>query len=535
VQAQVDSVKTLLAPLLQAVGDDIDLIRGRFSADGTGHDKVLDALQVSIRPTEGMSNIEVTVKVRPGDDADGPLKLAFTSSETTPAPLTAPIRSDSLAATGIAGLINGFMGRAIACYAEPLSQRVAGVTQGATEAAGGPSAIQAPACRGLFIDDDPATYKDSGAVVGPAGAFSGIYKDSATGVKFDAANFEYQWANGDLYVTFRSTNRSGVASQQALTLRKQGAQLKAIGNQYRYAATVRPFAAEREFPRQPQFTWLGSGYSPAIRNATHPGTGQPLFAQAHVTAPDGRESLYKPLSGRSVMGIVATTGEQRVNTVQFHAGAFKDPATPGLPMVKDGSSGAYFTDTQLSDEQILGLPDHGVWSIRWVHADTSQADVVQTYRTLTRAPTIGELRQMKIAELSTGFKAELLARADVADNGGLVFGNPSAIQPNVFAVATANGGAGWTVTEGALAPTGINVFGWRTGTGSFNDGASASSSERKTTIPCSIESEGDLHCDNGTGVLQYAQGSRIDALELSASSTRQLTVQRQVNLYRLAD
>jgi hypothetical protein len=176
-----------------------------------------------------------------------------------------------------------------------------------------------------------------------------------------------------------------------------------------------------------------------------------------------------------------------------------------------------------------------VWSIRWVHADTSQADVVQTYRTLTRAPTIGELRQMKIAELSTGFKAELLARADVADNGGLVFGNPSAIQPNVFAVATANGGAGWTVTEGALAPTGINVFGWRTGTGSFNDGASASSSERKTTIPCSIESEGDLHCDNGTGVLQYAQGSRIDALELSASSTRQLTVQRQVNLYRLAD
>lgn len=533
VQAQIETVKTLLAPLLSAVGDDTDPIRGKFSANGSGHDQVLDALQVSIRPTGGMSNIELTLKVRPNDDADDPVKLAFSSRDVAPTPLTTPIRIDMLVDNAIAGLVNGFMGRATACYAEPLAQRVAGA--GATQVTGGPSAVQAPACRGLFIDDDPATYRDNGLIVGSSGAFAGLYRDSSTGARFDGGNFEYQWANGDLYVTFRSVSRTGVASAQALTLRKQGGQLKAIGNQYRYEATVRPFAAEREFPMQPQFTWLGSGYSPAIRNATDPSTGLALFAQAQVTAPDGRHSLYKPLSGRTYMGVVAANGAQRVNTVQFHAGAFKDPATLGLPMVKDGNSGAYFTEVQLSDEQILGLPDHGAWTIRWVHADPSLADVVQTYRTLTRAPTIGELRHLRIAELSPEFKAELLARSDVVDNGAVIFGNPSASQPNVFAVATASGEAGWTVPVNALAPTSINVYGWRPGTGSFNDGASVSINDRKTTVPCSTESLGDQHCDTGTGVLQYAAGSRIDALELSAGSMRQMSVQRQVNLYRLAD
>ena len=69
VQQRVDEVKLLLAPLLTASGDSTDPIRGQFIANGSGHDRVLDALQISIRPEGATSNIEITVKTRPTDDA----------------------------------------------------------------------------------------------------------------------------------------------------------------------------------------------------------------------------------------------------------------------------------------------------------------------------------------------------------------------------------------------------------------------------------------------------------------------------------
>jgi hypothetical protein len=535
IQAQVRGLRTTIAPLLAAVGDATDPISGRFTADGTGHDRVLDALQVSIRPEEGRSNIEITFKVRPVDDAAPPVKLAFSSDETSPPALATPIRSDDLPETGIAGLVNGFLGRATACYAEPLTQRIANVPAGAVQAIGGASDVSAPSCRGLFWNDDPASFQDNGLVVGSSGAFSGLFRESSTGVKFDAGHFEYQWANGDIYITFRTLSTSGAVGNSSLTLREQGGVLKAVGNQYRYDASIRPFAAEREFPLQPQFTWLGSGYAPAIRNAVDPASGLPLFREAQVTAPDGRQSIYRPLSGRSLLAIIDSGGLQRVNTVQFHAAVFKDASTAGHPAAKDGASGAFFTDVQLTDEQILQLPDHGVWTIRWVHADPAVADVVQTYRTLRRAPTIGELREMTFAELSAGFKAELLSRSDVAAGNAIIFGAPSATQPNVLTLATLAGGDAWVIPEGAAAPTSITAFGWRAGTGSFNDGLTIPTTARRATINCTTQAAADLHCDSSTGVLQYAEGSRVDALELWATDSRQLSRQRQVNLYRLAD
>ena len=60
--AKVAEVVTILKPLLQAVGDTANPLTGDFKADGTGHDKVLDAVQVDIHTTATAANIEITVK-----------------------------------------------------------------------------------------------------------------------------------------------------------------------------------------------------------------------------------------------------------------------------------------------------------------------------------------------------------------------------------------------------------------------------------------------------------------------------------------
>ncbi len=534
VQARIDEVKTLLAPVLTAVGDTLDPIRGTFSADGTGHDRVLDALQISIRPEATSSNIEITVKTKPASDDDAPVKLTFNSADSAPASLAAEVRAEDLADDAIAGLAIGLMGRATACYAEPLDVRIEGVAAGSVLATGDATSVQAPPCRHLFLNDDPSAYLDNGLAVGSAGAFSGLFKDPATGTKFDRVQFEYQWANGDYYLTFRTTSRSGAVGWSALTVRKQGGILKAVGNQYAYDAGVRPVAVDREFPGQPQFSWFGSGYGPAIRNRVDPVTRLAVFTEVHVTAPDGRVSLYRPLAGNIYMGIVSSAGVQRTNVNQILGSSFQDAATPGQPLQKDGNGGATFIEPQLTDAELMALPDHGAWKIEWVHADAGKANVVQVYRTLTRAPTLGEIRKMKFVQLSAAFKAELMARSDVLTQQAFVFGAPSSLVPNTFLIGTAAGGDGWGLPEGAMAPTALAAYG-RSATGaSFSNSRSISGADRRGAISCTTLGAGDDHCGTDGGVVQFAEGSKVNFFELNTSTPRQMNVLKQIALYGLA-
>lgn len=534
VQARVDEVKALLAPLLAAAGDSLNPISGKFSADGTGHDKVLDMLQVNIRPEAGASNIEITVKTRPASDDASPLALAFKSSDAAPTALRAEIRAADLP-DSLPGQLNGLMGRMTACYAIPLAQRIQGVEAGAATAVGTAADVQAPPCRGLFLDDDPASYKDNGLLVGSSGAFPGLFSDASTGVKFDRVNFEYQWANGDYYITFRTTNRDGVTGNSAITVRRQGGQLKAVGNQYRYEATVRALTANREFPAQPQYSWMSSGYGVLIRNAVDPQTRALLFREARVTAPDGRVTVFRPLPGTTNLTIVHASGRHTTNTGLHLAAAFHDPATPGHPAQKDGNGGATFVEPQLDDSALRALPDQGVWSIEWLHADDSQPNLVQTYRTISRAPTLGEVRQRKWVDLTANFKAELMAREDVAKQYRVAFGAPSVEKPNQPTFATASGGDAWQVAEGALAPRSLSVVGVAANGGAFSNGVALMPNDRQGAIPCRTVSATDFHCDNSLGVVQFAEGSRFSYFDLSVVTARQLNVSRQWGLYRLAD
>ena len=115
IEAQVKEVKALIAPLLDAVGDSIDPIAGSFKADGKGHDRVLDALQVTIRPEGTASNIEITVKTLPASDASAPLRIAFKSTDDRPSPMSGVINVNQLPDDAVAVQVNGLMGRLTAC------------------------------------------------------------------------------------------------------------------------------------------------------------------------------------------------------------------------------------------------------------------------------------------------------------------------------------------------------------------------------------------------------------------------------------
>jgi hypothetical protein len=317
-----------------------------------------------------------------------------------------------------------------------------------------------------------------------------------------------------------------------VTLRAEGGALKAVGNGYAYDAAVRAYAVDREFPLQPNYNYVGSGYNVLIPNKADE-AGNLLFKEAIVTRPDGRQLTYRPLAGRSLLGIVRESGATSGSSVELAAAGYRSDAIAGNPADKD--PGYVFASQQLTDDQLRAIPDQGVWSVEWVHADPSSPNVRQTYRTMSRELTIGELRQTKFAAFSQPLAQEWLSRSDVQAFSGLLFDAPSAETPNTLKIATAAGGPGWTVPDDSVALSAVTAFGSSGTVASFNDTVSIASIDRQATVVCSKQSSADVHCDDSTGVRQFAAGSRIVVVELWGRNVRQQEFAKHLALFRLAE
>jgi len=530
---RVAEVAAMLAPLTGAVGDSLNPISGQFAANGTGHDKVLDSLQINIRPDAAGASVQITIKVTPASDGAAPVQISFQSGDATPAAPTVTIRPEDLVQDGISALVSNFLGRMTACYGLPLAQRLSNVATGATSVSGDATRIQAAECRALFVDNDPTTYKDGGRFVASNGNFPGMYRQSSTGAVFDAGNYEYRLANGDVFMTFRSTTPNGIVGHSSLVLRAQDGQLKAIGNQHIYEAYIRPYSVDREFPLQPQYSYFGTGYNMSVTNRIDPTTGEQVFTKAIVTTPTGSRLELRPVAGRSSMVIARADGSLSGTGVEFFAAAYKESSTEGNPADKDTS--VFFSSTQRSDEELRAIPDQGVWSVEWVHADPNLPNVKHNFRTTGRAPTVGEVKQMKFAQFSNVLRASWLARDDVNAGRGLIFGAPDAASPSFIDVSSPNGGDGWTVPDGAQFPFSVLAFGRSADNVRFNDSTNVASTDRRTRIDCTKLSNADLHCDDSTGVNQYAAGSRVWTMELYGRTLRQLELSKVLALYPLAD
>lgn len=523
--AKVAEIRNILKPLLDAIADTVDPLSGAFSANGSGHDKVLDSIAVDIRLTGSGSNIEVTVKVA----AAGTVSTSFTNSEATPPPITATIDPASLPPDNIAAMVEDITARLTACYAVPFAERVSGVTPTATAVVGTASAIISPACRTLFFGDDPATYLNNGARVGRDagnnGAFTGIFRSGATGVVFDMGKLAFLRNNEakDVVFSYRTTDTAGNTGFDTLVARNVAGKLKLLGNQYIYAASVRPYAQDREFLNQPAANYRSTGYDVSITNRVDT-SGNPVFSMVVVTTPSGNTLTFKPNAGRTQLSIVKGDGTLSSTSVIRLAGQFKDPATSGTPATRE--TNLVWASPAWTEEEIRAIPEQGVWRLEFFHADSSRANVVQSYRTHSRAATLAELAATPLPQLTEAAKAEI--RAESATFGVILFGPPSASSPNVADLSTSGGGDFWTVPSGAAAPTSVTLFGGGPdpdGSGPlrrppYDDQVNVSPSARKAMIFCSPLSNADTHCDRSTGVVQYAENTTVDSLQLFAVTPR---------------
>lgn len=528
VRAAVERVMTALQPLLETLGTREDPIAGRFRADGTGHDQLLDLLQVSVRPEVSdagpAANIEVTVRSRPASSEAPPVSIAFRSNErTVPALAAGAVTSAAIPAAGenVAMLLAEFLRRMNACYALPQATRV---TQGTAPG----STVQAAECRGLFADDNPTAYLHSGGRVGPSGAFKGLF-GSTTGVTFDRPNFEFMRANGDYVISYRWTAPNGGTDNDQLVVRKQGDRFKAIGNQYVYDSRVRAFAQWRDLVNTPSFSSISTGYNIWIANRTD-AQGQPIFSKVEVTTPRGNVLTYLPSAGLGWLVRAKSDGTPSGTPVLRLAGRWIDPANTSSLAQKEG--GLMLIDPQMPDEQLRQLPDQSVWKLEFFHRDGSP-NVIQTHRTTSRALTLGEIAATVFAEVTPAAR-EGLKEISAATGRATFTDVPSAGSPSWVDLSMDGPSPDfWRVPSGAVAPTSVSLFGGAPNSGPrFNDSVNVSSVARTAQIRCSAQTAGDTHCD-ATYRDQYAVGSWVNAIELWTRNTRQVELSTMIGLYKL--
>lgn len=500
VNAKVNEIVALLQPLLDAIGATANPLTGRFAADGTGSDRVLDSLLIKITPDSATTaNIEVSVKQLTADGAQ-PAVVQFTSATLPPSTLPA-ITASNLVPSGSATLIADLLQRITACFALPVADRVN--TPDPTTAAPA-SDIKAAACKTIFNNDDPATYLSNGKHVGtgPKTSFSGIFKSGGTGVVFDRGNYEFTRANGDLVIAYRSTDSAGNVQNDSIVVRLSIAdnKLRLIGNQYAYDGGVRAYQQLREFVNQSAATYYSTGYDFSVAND---GT----FSKVVVTAPNNGLLTFVPSSGYSNL-ILQRADLTKTNTSFLRIrSVYADNANTGNPALADTS--LFFAATPATDAQITAYAPQSSWKFDYYLAANSTAtpDATQYYKTRARAMTIPELKTQGLANLTQQAIDEVKAGSTAA-GFALNFTGPA--EPD------------WTVPAGALEPTQIKIFGRgpviapATKGAAFDDSATVASSARTGAIYCSPQSPSDAHCTTANGVTSFASGSIASGLHLWA-------------------
>jgi hypothetical protein len=531
-QAQSDTLLAALQPLLTALGLTIDPLGGQLVADGTGQDKLLDTISVSVRPNGTTANIEVTVKTLPTSAGAAPVTIKFSSSDTSLPQLPASVAT-ALAPVPTPALLADLFSRLNACYALPLTQRV-NATNDNTNAVGTASDVIGAPCRSLFVGDDPANFISNKVGVGRnannGGAWASLFRSNATGLQWTVGDVEFFRANGDVIISYKWTDRFGNQDNDLLSAHDVGGVLKLVGNTNTYPVTVRPFSEDRDLINSPASSYYTTGYNIQIDNRTS--AGVPIFDKVQVTTPLGQTLTMLPTVGLSYLVIAPNGTTPSGSPVLRLAAEWRDTAKAGSPVGAEPA--LVYADPPYTAAEIAALADHGVWTVEFFHADPSMANVVQYHRTVRRAETIAEIRTSRVfPALTAAARAELITETQA--NGYAMF-----TTPNTAELDGPNGGDFWTVPVGALAPTSVTVYG-RAPFGSttanqvgarFNDGLGVASTARKIVVPCTSQTADDKHCDAATPGF-YATGTIISTVELWARSAKQVEVSKKIATYQL--
>jgi hypothetical protein len=508
ITASVAEVVKLIQPLMDAVGDSTNPLNGNIQVAvtaGTGADKMLDSLSISITPSSDKTvNIEVSVKQKQAE-GEQPVVIAFSGGTgvTAPAATLPTVVATDLVASGNAALIADLLQRIQACYAVPLADRIASGGKTAAD-------IVAPACRTIFSGDDPANFKSGGAIVSAAGAwssiFSGINLPDTKGIRFDNGSYDFTRANGDLVIAFRSLSSLDAVTYSTAVVRTEGGKLKLIGNQYKYNGDVNAYQQLRNFINQPAADYYSTGYNLTV-NAT---ADVADVAKVVVTSPSGKTLVLMPSSGSNYFPLVKSDSTISGTSFLRLARQYLDTGNTGDPALAD--TGVFFSPDRFDSAAILAIPAQAKWKFDYyLKSAPTVIDATQYFTTRARAMTIAELKAQPLANMVDEFYASVKSEQTVTTTaaGTYVAANPADPAQLKF---------DWVVPTGALEPTSIQVYGNYLPTGAttrspFNDKLGVKSTARTGTITCSSGGSGDTHCDS-TG--KYVATDRFNGVHLWA-------------------
>jgi len=473
---KTDDLRAALQPLLTNAGNDIDPISGKFSADGTGHDKVLMALDVLIKPTNGKSNINVTVKTEFQVGAELPA-ITFVAGEKPPK-LPESVATSKLPASDEDTLIANFIKRANDCYALPKSTRVSIDNKN----------VIALECRGLFPADEPNNYKDDGKKVGATGAFSGLFADSATGASFTKPELEFRYKDDQIRLRFSVKQKNGDETFQRLQLKLYGSGYRALGNQYAYEFWVRPWTEERKLINRNDLNYYSTGFNVYVNNFQSNGVSK--FTKVIVTPPGGFTPFELFPSPALDYLLIKINGKLYTTNILRLAGRYI--STPGtvlgkiVSLPRDITEGLIWLSSpsgksgDWSDLEIDQIPELTRWTADFYLTDGTIA--TQYYETGVGPLTIPELIRSRWAQLTDANYRDFVSNS--ISSGGVNFANGYSSYPVT-----------WTVPDGAYSPSLIQTQGISSST-RFNDNQSVMLTDRTGVIACSAQSVFDKHCES---------------------------------------
>jgi len=524
VKAQVTQLNTNLRAVIDVtVGKDsqLDPLAGQLQANtGIGQDKLLDTVKVSITAPDTANGVAAKQVISLKADPDA----TVTTSKDSTDPKPEPISSSKVAATedvtkvNPAVLVADLMTRMNACYALPVADRVS-----KTDGTGTAAEVKADKCRSLFVDNDPSKFKNGGAVVSAKGAFKSLFFSGGNDVVFDQGNLEYVVRNpgaandGFWVVSYRSTDKGKNITFGNFALKKENGVLKQAGNQYDHDVTVSSFVQDREFINDPAASYLSTGYALSITNRVD-ASGKSIYSLVTATTPKGKQLLLKPTPGCSLLGLVLQNDTVNCTSFARLNYGYKDVSkTDDIPATERSNLFFVPLESKYTDAELVSIPGQGTWKFEIEFADANKPKVTQMHRTLSRAPTLGELRKTVFADLTSKARADLVK--DTKDAGGYVFAQNENVQL---------GGINddfWTVPDGAVAPTNIKIYGRAPTVNSvrgnqFDDAATVLASARSAVINCSRLSNDDKHCESSVVVGasgSYAAGASATNLQLHAN------------------
>ncbi len=549
-QTAVLSTYTLLAPDAMAAGV-VNPFTGTLTTDGKGMDAVLDNVKIVVTPTgSGAATMAVTTTATRDDAtlAPAPLVLSLAGNAAVPAPAPATVVTPTAAAavqvtaatavaSGTTGKINDLLARITACYAEPQATRVDNTNAASAVATN----IVSTTCKGLFLSNDPAKYKENSYVVRGNGAFSGIFtNNTGFGIQFSQANYEFTVKNdtnsdptkpmtGDVVFTAKwvapfNWTDSGVTTRLAnadvgiYTARPDvSGKLFLTGNLSNVDISIEPRAEFRDFTHSlfSKYSYINSGYS-AYVNSKH------NFGKVVVTTPKGGTLTLKQITGGGYgyMGLSKSSESANQYTavttsVLRMAAAYIDPITTSSSSYCGSSSnhprdidGSLFwtcdnstTPKNWTDSELASIPDQGTWKFDLYTNWNDITPVGTTYRrTLRRAPTLAEitLSLPNWPSLTADMRSQITASS--AATGGIALSFDAV---GKVSVVTSAGGPAWQIPSAPKwAPKNVKIYGKDSlnANAGFDDSTDVYSSWRRATVACSSSGGTDQHCELSGGV-----------------------------------